>query len=102
MINNRLSLIGRVINEPKRVKSPNGIEHCHFLLEHRSEQKENQFSRQVWCRMPIQVSGFQLITKTQSITVGCNLMIVGFINSHKTSKGLYQLVLHAEQVEFID
>ncbi|MDU6149173.1 MAG: primosomal replication protein N, partial [Haemophilus parainfluenzae] len=26
----------------------------------------------------------------------------GFITSHKTSNGLTQLVLHAEQIEFID
>ena len=48
------------------------------------------------------VSGNQLIEKTQSITVGSKLLVVGFITSHKTSNGLTQLVLHAEQIEFID
>ena len=36
--------------------------------------------------MPVQVSGNQLIEKTQSITVGSKLLVVGFITSHKTSK----------------
>lgn len=102
MINNRLSLIGQVIHEPKRIKSPNGVEHCQLILEHRSNQKEGDFFRQVWCRMPVQISALPLIKQTQSITVGCNLLVVGFINSHKTSNGLSKLVLHAEQVEFID
>ena len=101
-IDNRFSLIGVVIHGPKRSKSPNGIEHCQFWLEHRSEKIETNLPRQAWLKMPIQVSGDQLVEKTQSITVGSQLLIVGFVTSHKTSNGLTQLVLHAEQIEFID
>ena len=106
-LDNRFSLIGTVCQLPKRNKSPNGIAHCQFLLEHRSEQVESGLSRQAWLKMPVQVSGNQLsgnqlIEKTQSITVGSKLLVVGFITSHKTSNGLTQLVLHAEQIEFID
>ena len=98
-LDNRFSLIGTVCQLPKRSKSPNGIAHG---LEHRSEQVESGLSRQAWLKMPVQVSGNQLIEKTQSITVGSKLLMVGFITSHKTSNGLTQLVLHAEQIEFID
>lgn len=101
-IDNRFSLIGQVCDFPKRSKSPNGIEHCRFYLEHRSEQQEAGLPRQAWCKIAVQVSGNQLIAKTQSITVGSNLLIVGFITSHKSANGLSQLVLHAEQIEFID
>ena len=101
-IDNRFSVMGVVSQLPKRLKSPSGIEHCKFLLEHRSEQVESGLSRQAWLTMPVQVSGNQLIEKTQSITVGSKLLVVGFITSHKTSNGLTQLVLHAEQIEFID
>lgn len=101
-LENRFSLIGSVTHLPTRTKSPSGIEHCRFYLQHRSEQQEAGFARQVWCNMPIQVSGSRLMQKTQSITVGCRLLITGFIHSHKTSNGLSQLVLHAEQIEFID
>ena len=101
-IDNRFSLIGTVCQLPKRNKSPNGIVHCQFWLEHRSEQVESGLSRQVWLKMLIQISGNQLIEKTQSITVGSKILVVGFITSHKTQSGLCQLVLHAEQIEFID
>ena len=94
--------MGVVTQLPKRSKSPNGIEHCQFWLEHRSEKIETGLPRQAWLKMPIQVSGNQLVEKTQSITVGSQLLIIGFITSHKTSTGLSQLVLHAEQIEFID
>lgn len=86
----------------KRSKSPSGIEHCCFNLEHRSEQLEASFKRQAWCKITVQVSGRQLIEKTQSITVGSKLLVAGFITSHKRSNGLTQIVLHAEQIEFID
>ncbi len=101
-IDNRFSLIGQVTDAPKRTKSPNGIEHCRIWLEHRSEQTEAGFSRQAWCKIPVQISGNQLIQKTQSITVGSKLLVAGFISTHKTANGLSQLVLHAEQIEFID
>ena len=101
-INNRFSLIGTVCQLAKQNKSPNGIVHCQFWLEHRSEQVESGLSRQAWLKMLIQISGNQLIEKTQSITVGSKILVVGFITSHKTQSGLCQLVLHAEQIEFID
>ena len=101
-IDNRFSLIGTVASQPKRNKSPNGVAHCRFLLEHRSEQKEANLTRQAWCKMPIQISGNQFVEKTQSITVGSQLLIIGFITTHQSTNGLSQLVLHAEQIEFID
>ncbi|WP_040975383.1 primosomal replication protein N [Necropsobacter massiliensis] len=101
-INNRLWLIGQVSDFPKRTISPNGVEHCRFYLEHCSEQQEAGLTRRAWCKMPVQVSGKQLMKNTQSITVGSKLLVMGFITSHKSANGLSQLVLHAEQIEFID
>ncbi|MDU8923523.1 primosomal replication protein N [Pasteurellaceae bacterium LIM206] len=99
---NRLALAGFVSEPPKRTKSPNGIEHCRFWLEHRSEQSEANLPRQAWCKMPIQISGKDSVQKTQSITVGSKILVEGFISSHKQANGLFQLVLHAEHIEFID
>lgn len=100
-IENRLSLIG-ITDSIKRSKSPNGVEHCRIWLEHRSEQQEAGLARQAWCKMPIQISGNQLIHKTQGITVGSKILVVGFISSHKQTNGLNQLVLHAEHIELLD
>ena len=92
-IDNRLSIIGVVANNPKRRKSPNGIEHCQFLLEHRSNQVEANLSRQAWCKIPVQVSGNQLVEKTQGITVGSKVLILGFLTTHQLNNGSTQLVL---------
>lgn len=101
-IENRFSLIGTVVSQPKRHQSPSGIPHCQFWLEHHSRQQEAGLARQAWCKIPVQLSGNQLTNQTQSITVGSKVCVAGFIHSHKTNNGLSQLVLHAEQIEFID
>lgn len=101
-VENRLSITGQVISFPKRYVSPSGIGHCRFYLEHRSEQYEADLPRLSWCRIPVQVSGPFLIEKTQGITVGSKLLVVGFITSHKSKNDIFQLVLHAEQIEFIE
>lgn len=66
-IDNRFSVMGVVSQLPKRLKSPNGIEHCKFLLEHRSDQIESGFTRQAWLKMPVQISGNQLIEKLKAL-----------------------------------
>ncbi len=102
MAENRLMLSGTVCKSPIRKVSPSGIPHCQFVLEHRSQQQEAGFSRQAWCRMPVVVSGKQSQEITQSITVGTQLTIQGFICCHQGRNGLTKMVLHAEQIELID
>ncbi|CCG88622.1 primosomal replication protein N [Erwinia piriflorinigrans] len=102
MTANRLTLSGTVCKAPMRKVSPSGIPHCQFVLEHRSQQVEAGFNRQVWCRMPVIISGKAHQAITQSITVGTQLTVQGFICSHQGRNGLNKLVLHAEQIELID
>ena len=65
-------------------------------------QVEAGFTRQAWCRMPVIVSGKAHQAITQSITVGTQLKIQGFVCHHQGCNGLNKLVLHAEQIELID
>ncbi|MFS2224332.1 primosomal replication protein N [Pantoea sp. B65] len=99
---NRLRLSGTVCKTPVRKTSPSGIPHCQFVLEHRSQQEEAGFIRQAWCRMPIILSGKTHQVITQSITVGTQLIVEGFISCHQGRNGLSKIVLHAEQIELID
>ena len=102
MTANQLRLSGTVCKTPIRKVSPSGIPHCQFVLEHRSMQVEAGFTRQAWCRMPVIISGKVHQAITQSITVGTQLNVQGFICSHQGRNGLNKLVLHAEQIELID
>ncbi|MGL4858830.1 MAG: primosomal replication protein N [Enterobacteriaceae bacterium] len=99
---NRLVLSGTVCQAPVRRKSPAGIPHCQFVVEHRSRQQEAGFNRQAWCRIPVVISGEASQNITHSITVGSKLIVEGFISSHQGRNGVSKLVLHAEQIELID
>lgn len=101
-VENRLSIVGTVISHPRRDKSPSGIEHCRFILEHHSQQVEAGLERKAWCKLAVSLSGDQLIKQSQSITVGSKIFMTGFLTTHKNHNGLSQLVLHAEQIELID
>ncbi len=99
---NGLSLAGKVHTLPNYVTTPNGVKHCRFILEHRSQRQEAGFNRPVWCRIPVQISGEALVAKAQSITIGSSLVITGFLISQQMKNGMFQLVLHAEHIELID
>ncbi|CUX97392.1 primosomal replication protein N [Candidatus Hoaglandella endobia] len=99
---NRLMLSGTVCMVPIRTVSPLGILHCQFMLEHRSVQQEAGFSRQAWCRVPVVViSKQQNLDITNSIKIGVQISVQGFMSCHQGRNGLSKLVLHAEQVDFI-
>lgn len=99
---NRLVLSGKIYKAPIRKVSPAGVPHCQFVLEHRSQQQEAGFARQVWCRISIIASGQELQQFTHSITVGSRITVMGFISNHQGANGLNNIVLHAEQIELID
>lgn len=102
MTANRLILSGTVCKTPIRKVSPSGVPHCQFVLEHRSVQKEADFSRQAWCLLPVVVSGKQTLKITRSITAGVQITAEGFISCHQGRNGLNKIVLHAEHIDFID
>ena len=79
-LDNRFSLIGTVCQLPQAKQKLTGLRIANFGWNIRSEQVESGLSRQAWLKMPVQVSGNQLIEKTQSITVGSKLLVVGVYN----------------------
>lgn len=101
-IDNCLILSGTVATRIKQSRSPLDIPHYSFYLEHRSNQVEVNLQRQAWCKIKVILSGNQFSTIAQQIMVGVRVKIQGFIHTHKDYNGLNQLVLHTEQIEFID
>lgn len=101
-IDNCLILSGTVATSLKQSRSPIGIPTYSFYLEHRSKQQEVNLERQAWCKIQVILAGDQFSYLTQHIMVGVNVRVQGFIHTHKDFNGLNQLVLHTEQIEFID
>lgn len=95
---NRMELSGTIVKPPIRSKSPSGIEHCRFWLEHRSTVVEADLPRQVFCRMPIVVSGTRSQTLTQNLVQGSSIKVSGFVAYQTGRNGLGKLVLHADNI----
>ncbi|QLB15231.1 primosomal replication protein N [Mannheimia granulomatis] len=101
-IDNCLILSGKVASLVKQSLSPLGIPNYSFWLEHRSSQIEVNLERQAWCKIQVILAGNQFSYLTQQIKLGEKVRVKGFIHTHKDYNGLNQLVLHTEQIEFID
>lgn len=101
-IDNSLTFTGNVVSVVKQSQSPAGIVHYRFYLEHRSTRIEAGFKRQVWCKLQVSLAGNQFSLIAQQIMVGVKIRVKGFLHTHRNYSGLDQIVLHAEQIEFID
>ncbi|WP_261816118.1 primosomal replication protein N [Vibrio gallicus] len=95
---NRLDLSGVIAKDPVRRHSPAGIPHCQFWLEHRSTVVEASFERQVYCRMPVVVSGNRSNNLTQELVKGSNIKVSGFVTYQTSRNGSGKLVLHADNI----
>nr|WP_026317828.1 primosomal replication protein N [Algicola sagamiensis] len=96
---NQLVLKGHVTQSPRQSKSPAGIPHCHFVLEHRSMQMEAQMQRQAYVRIEVVASGVEFQPITSELNAGSEVQVVGFIHRHEGKNQQPKLVLHAQQIE---
>jgi len=99
---NCLVLRGQVFRKPELSKSPVGIYHCQFSIEHRSLQIEDGLNRQAFVRMQVVATGDWSQNLASELTEGMQIQVSGFINRHETRNGTPILVLHAQQVEMIN
>ncbi|ENM5743730.1 primosomal replication protein N [Vibrio metoecus] len=98
---NRIELSGIVAKAPVRSQSPSGVKHCHFWLEHRSTMVEADLPRQVFCRLPVVVSGARSEALTQNLVQGSSILVSGFVAYQTSRNGVGKLVLHADKISQI-
>ncbi|MBE1276452.1 primosomal replication protein N [Enterovibrio baiacu] len=98
MKTNRIELAGVIAQGPIRKQSPAGIPHCHFVIEHRSEQQEAALQRQVYCRLPVVISGQGSQNQTQHLALGSHIKVGGFLAYQTSRNGQGKLVLHADEI----
>ena len=100
-VENSLVLTGYVVKPPKTSKSPAGIQHCQFSMDHKSVQNEAGMNRQAFVRIQVVATGKVSQHLTRDLIEGCNIRVTGFINRHESRNGNPLLVLHAQQIEMI-
>ena len=102
MTQNVLVLSGVVVEAAQHLKSPAGIEHCQFSIEHRSMQNEANLNRQAFVKMQVVATGEWSQHLTRELTEGREVNVSGFINCHESRNGNAIVVLHAQQIEMIN
>ncbi|MFT4925327.1 MAG: primosomal replication protein N [Phenylobacterium sp.] len=98
---NVLVLDGIVLKTPKITRSPSGITHWHFVLEHQSQQTEADLPRRAFLRIPVVVSGRESQQLSQALLKGNSIRANGFLSRHDSRDGSSKLVLHAQSIEQI-
>lgn len=101
MVSNCLILIGELVKQPEYSISPAGIEHCQFVIDHRSIQQEAGLNRQAFVRIQVVATG-ELSQLTREFVVGNVIKVSGFLNRHESRNGNSLLVVHASQLEKIN
>ncbi|MBV1874563.1 MAG: primosomal replication protein N [Gammaproteobacteria bacterium] len=81
-------------------KSPAGVPHQTFTLEHRSKQMEAGFAREVRCQIVVQVSGDALQSLVLNLKQGTWLRVSGFIARTSYRSEPCQIILHAQTIDF--
>jgi primosomal replication protein N len=98
---NCLVLTGEVVKAPKQSKSPAGIAHSQFSIDHKSIQNEAGMNRQAYVRIQVVATG-ELSHLTRELVAGNVIKVTGFINRHESRNGNPLLVLHAQQIQMIN
>lgn len=101
MTDNFLRLAGVVTEKPTFKTSPGGVQHCNFVIEHRSMQEEAGLPRNTFCYMPVAVSGPLASQLKNKLSKGMQIRASGFITYHQSKNKLGKLVLHAQYIEQI-
>ena len=96
---NLLVLEGYVFKGPTRTQSPSGIPHCHFVLEHQSQQIEADMPRKASIRLRVVVSGNAAQQITNDLFQGCQVTVSGFLTRHESRNGTEKMVLHAQEIK---
>ena len=99
---NSTVLTGTLCTSPRKKISPAGIPHTYIVMDHRSQQIEAGFSRGIYCRMTVVISGKELQIASNMLVKGSNIKASGYLVWHQGRNGSPKIVLHAHSIEMIN
>lgn len=97
-LQNQFVISGQLTKPPQLTRSPAGISHLRFVLEHVSEQLEAGLPRRSYVRIQVVLSGNEAPQWATELAVGSAVQVTGFLNRQEDKNGLAKLVLHAQQL----
>lgn len=96
---NSITLSGVILETSEIRRSPAGIPHLRFMLEHRSRQVETQRPREVSCRIAVEVRGHAIDACNPLIRQGQRVVVSGFLDKSGFKDDGSRFVLHAHMIK---
>jgi len=98
---NSLTLSGVLRRYLGTKKSPAGLSHCYFVLEHSSAQQEAALARRIYCRIRAVAVGEQWPAVFAQLAIGANISVQGFIATQRNHQGELEQVFHAQDIRVL-
>ncbi|WP_435276036.1 primosomal replication protein N [Psychrobium sp. nBUS_13] len=102
MAENSSVLTGILCTSPRKKVSPAGIPHTYIVMDHRSQQTEAGFPREIYCRMTVVISGKENQITNNKLVKGSNIKASGYLVWHQGRNGSPKIVLHAHSIELMN
>jgi len=71
-------------------------------MDHRSQQVEAGFPREIYCRMTIVLAGKDKQVSDKKLVKGSNIKASGYLVWHQGRNGSPKIVLHANSIELMN
>lgn len=101
-MDNRINLVGTVVDAPATRYSPAGIRITRLLLAHESRQWEAGQSRQVRFRIGVRAAGDDAADLAAGLAAGERIRIAGFLARLRQDPDDNRLVISADAIERVE
>lgn len=79
---NRIEISGVICKVGETMRSPSGVPHTRFMIDHRSTQLESEQERKIDCQISAQLSGDEYVQERSMLIVGKAVHLTGFLTKN--------------------
>ena len=102
MQDNHIEISGVICKVGETSRSPSGVPHTRFMIDHRSTQLESGQERRVECRVSLQLSGDEYAQERERLLVGEAVNLEGFLTKNSFRDDPSWTKLQVTKITFLD
>ncbi|MBL4866358.1 MAG: primosomal replication protein N [Pseudomonadales bacterium] len=102
MQHNRLDISGVICRVGETKRSPSGVPHTRFMIDHQSTQLESGRERRIECRISVQLSGDEYAQERGRLLVGKAVHLEGFLTKNSFRDDPSWTKLQVTKITFLD
>ncbi|MBL4794590.1 MAG: primosomal replication protein N [Pseudomonadales bacterium] len=102
MQHNQLEISGVICEVGETNRSPSGVPHTRFMIDHRSTQIESGQERKIECRISVLLSGDEYAQERAKLSEGSAVHVVGFLTKNSFRDDPAWTKLLVTKITFLD